>query len=74
VGDEWQGTRAGQAGYLIAVVREDDGMPYIEFNQGDMHPVVMARCLQVGIDIMVANQAAKTAVAVTGKTTDDDLG
>lgn len=58
---EWQGTRAGQCAHATFVVKEDDGMPYLDFNPGDMHPIVAARCLQACLDMLVAAEAAAAA-------------
>lgn len=59
--NEWFGTRAGQSASAFFVVREDDGMPFISFDQGDLPPSVTARCMSACLNMLVATEAARSA-------------
>jgi hypothetical protein len=61
VGYDWTGTKAGQHGSVDISVQEDGGMPYIHFDPGDLDPVVMARCLEVIVELVVVREAARLA-------------
>jgi hypothetical protein len=62
VTQEWAGTRAGMAGYLLATVKEKDGMPFVEFNPGDLPPVVMARILELCLKKMIVEESVRRAL------------
>lgn len=68
---EWAGTRVGMAGYLLVTVKEDDGMPFVEFNPGDMPYVVMARVLELCLKKMIVEESVRQALQL-GKTETPD--
>lgn len=58
----WAGlTRAGMHASVVLVVKEDDGMPWIDFEPGDMPRVAIARCLEAITDKMVVLEAERLA-------------
>lgn len=72
MGYDWSGTRAGQAGFVVIVVKEDGGMPYINFDPGDLGPRALGRSLEVCLEMVVAREAAK--MALQEKTPDGHMG
>lgn len=69
--NEWAGTRAGMAGYVLVCVKEDDGMPFVDFNPGDVPFVTMALALEMCLKKMVMAESARLALQL-GKTETPD--
>lgn len=65
VADGWTGTRAGMHCSVTLIVKEDDGMPWIDFAPGDMPPVAVARCLQAITEKMVVLESTRLAEELT---------
>lgn len=61
MGDQkkWLGTRAGQHASVVFVVKEDDGMPIIDFQPGDFGTMHLAYCAQLIVKMLVATEAAR---------------
>jgi len=69
---EWAGTRAGQAGYLLVTVKENDGMPVVEFVPGDLPVLVMAHVLELCLKKIVVEESARMALLLKDSNGDVD--
>lgn len=69
-GERWQGTRAGQHFSLVVVVKEDGGMPVLDFQPGDMRAMDTVNCLVTISNALLAQQIADTE----GQETDEHVG
>lgn len=59
--DTWTGTRAGQHASVVLVVKEDDGMPWVDFQPGDLPSRHIARCLHAIVSKMVVLESVRLA-------------
>jgi hypothetical protein len=57
VTEQWRDTRAGQHASLLVVVKEDGGMPIIDYQPGDLPQLTMALCMQVILSAIFAREA-----------------
>lgn len=62
--EEWQGTRAGGHASAVIIVKEDDGMPWIDFQPGDINKLILARCFQSIVDALTTAENFRLAEEV----------